>query len=404
MNILFLNTTPNTGGAAIAASRIAKAVEKKGIHTDHLYRPENRISFLRFLWERLIIFTSNGFNREKLFQVSIANTGSDISKLDVVQNADIIHIHWINQGFLSLTDIKKLIALRKPIVWTMHDMWPMTGICHHSWGCKRYQTQCGHCPFLHSNKESDLSTITWKKKQFMKDSKIQLVAVSSWLASLSKESFLTKDLDVKVIPNVIDTTIFTPKNRNEMRDLHSLPNDKKIIVVGAARLNDPIKGFEYLMKAITILSKKRSDIFLILFGGIKHDASFLSKIPIPYKYFGSLNDPSIISQIYSAADVTVVSSHYETFGQTIIEGMACGSPAVSFDNSGQTDIIDHQINGYLAKYKDADDLAAGIEWVIENRKTMHLSEACVKKVKENYTEEIVADKYIELYKSLLQNY
>ena len=238
----------------------------------------------------------------------------------------------------------------------------------------------------------------------MKDSKIQLVAVSSWLASLSKESSLTKDLDVKVIPNVIDTTIFTPKNRNEMRDLHSLPTDKKIIVVGAARLNDPIKGFEYLMKAITILSQKRSDIFLILFGGIKHDASFLSKIPIPYKYFGSLNDPSIISQIYSAADVTVVSSHYETFGQTIIEGMACGSPAVSFDNSGQTDIIDHQINGYLAKYKDADDLAAGIEWVIENRETMHLSEACVKKVKENYTEEIVADKYIELYKSLLQNY
>ena len=159
MNILFLNTSKDTGGAAIAASRISHAIEKKGIQTVFICRKESKINFFRFIWERLVIFISNGFNRGKVFQVSIANTGTDISKLDVVKNADIIHIHWINQGFLSLRDLKKLIALGKPIVWTMHDMWPMTSICHYAWGCNRYEKQCGRCLFLNSLKESDLSSI-----------------------------------------------------------------------------------------------------------------------------------------------------------------------------------------------------------------------------------------------------
>ena len=224
-----------------------------------------------------------------------------------------------------------------------------------------------------------MENVLFNKKRFLADSKIQLVAVSTWLRQQAQDSALTNRLPVEVIPNVIDTSLFVLSDKAEARKSLSLPLDKKIILMGAARINDPIKGFEYLVKG---------------------DDSFLSEIPISYVWMGSLSDPSMIAKLYAAADVTVVASLYETFGQTIIEGMACGCPAVSFDNSGQTDIINHLENGYLAKYKDTDDLATGIKWVIDNRESLRLDEACIRKVHDCYKESIIAKKYIALYQSL----
>lgn len=418
MNILILNTSELTGGAAVAANRLAKALGKSGVEVSMLVRDRktgdewvtalndsfwaSRWNFIRFVWERLIIFICNHFRRKPLFQVSIANTGTDLSDHPLVKAADVIHLHWINQGFLSLADIRKLALIGKPIVWTMHDMWPCTAICHYSFGCERFKKECGECPFLSSSDKKDLSYHVFNKKRFLADSKIQLVAVSTWLRQQAQDSALTNRLPVEVIPNVIDTSLFVPSDKAEARKSLSLPLDKKIILMGAARINDPIKGFEYLVKALSVLKERygEEDYFLVLFGGIKGDDSFLSEIPIPYVWMGSLSDPSMIAKLYAAADVTVVASLYETFGQTIIEGMACGCPAVSFDNSGQTDIINHLENGYLAKYKDTDDLATGIKWVIDNRESLRLDEACIRKVHDCYQESVVAGRYIDLYRSL----
>ena len=418
MNILILNTSELTCGAAVAANRLAKALGKSGVEVSMLVRDRktgdervtalndsfwaSRWNFIRFVWERLIIFICNHFRRKPLFQVSIANTGTDLSDHPLVKAADVIHLHWINQGFLSLADIRKLALIGKPIVWTMHDMWPCTAICHYSFGCERFKKECGECPFLSSSDKKDLSYHVFNKKRFLADSKIQLVAVSTWLRQQAQDSALTNRLPVEVIPNVIDTSLFVPSDKEEARKSLSLPLDKKIILMGAARINDPIKGFEYLVKALSILKERKGeeDYFLVLFGGIKGDDSFLSEIPIPYVCMGSLSDPSMIAKLYAAADVTVVASLYETFGQTIIEGMACGCPAVSFDNSGQTDIINHLENGYLAKYKDTDDLATGIKWVIDNREPLRLDEACIRKVHDCYQESVVAGRYIDLYRSL----
>lgn len=418
MNILILNTSELTGGAAVAANRLAKALGKSGVEVSMLVCDRktgdervtalndsfwaSRWNFIRFVWERLIIFICNHFRRKPLFQVSIANTGTDLSDHPLVKAADVIHLHWINQGFLSLADIRKLALIGKPIVWTMHDMWPCTAICHYSFGCERFKKECGECPFLSSSDKKDLSYHVFNKKRFLADSKIQLVAVSTWLRQQAQDSALTNRLPVEVIPNVIDTSLFVLSDKAEARKSLSLPLDKKIILMGAARINDPIKGFEYLVKALSILKERKGeeDYFLVLFGGIKGDDSFLSEIPISYVWMGSLSDPSMIAKLYAAADVTVVASLYETFGQTIIEGMACGCPAVSFDNSGQTDIINHLENGYLAKYKDTDDLATGIKWVIDNRESLRLDEACIRKVHDCYKESVVAGRYIDLYRSL----
>lgn len=421
MNIVILNTSELTGGAAVAANRLMKALHREGVEVSMLVRNRNSsdervaslnegrfnraINFIRFLFERIVIFLCNHFKRKPLFQVSIANTGIDVSKHPLVRNADVIHLHWINQGLLSLNDIKRLLALGKPIVWTMHDMWPSTAICHHAFGCEKFKDECGACPFLSSTIHKDLSNVIFNRKRFLADSAINIVTVSSWLKRQADESALTRSLPIDVIPNVIDTSIFKPYSKDIARVELSLPSNKRIILMGAARINDPVKGFNYLVDALRILKQRHAsdDYMLLLFGGIKGDSSFLSFIPIDYEWKGSLSDPAEIAKLYAAADVTVVSSLYETFGQTIIEGMACGCPAVTFNNSGQTDIIDHLHNGYLAKYRDAEDLASGIEWVLEKRELLRLSEACVEKVRRCYSEDVVAKQYISLYKSVINN-
>jgi glycosyltransferase involved in cell wall biosynthesis len=419
MKILILNTSERTGGAAVAANRLMQAINKAGHETKMLVRDKQtddpnvvsintsqwktKINFIRFVCERWVIFLHNRFKRNNLFSVSIANTGTDISRHPLVKEADILHLHWINQGFLSLKNIRQLIRSGKPIVWTMHDMWPCTGICHYAWGCMAYMEACGNCSFLQSKKKNDLSFRILKKKQFLSQSNIRIVTVSSWLKDLAEKSVITGKLNISVIPNVIDTSVFSPLDKQTMRSKYSFPQERKIIIMGAAKINDPIKGFKYLQQALRLLNKTRKDIFLVLFGEVKNESAFLSEIPVEYTYLGVLSEPSRIAQLYASADVTVVPSYYETFGQTLIESMACGCPTVSFNNSGQTDIVEHKVNGYLATFQDVNDLAAGIEWVLENTEKLNLSEACVKKVKENYSESVVADKYIALYTNLLNN-
>ncbi len=416
MKVVIINTSERIGGAAIAANRLMHALNNNGIHAKMLVRDKQtddknvitintswtkkKMNYLRFVWERFIIFLNNKFSRKALFQVSIANTGTDINNHPLIKEADIIHLHWINQGFLSLKEINKLTRLGKPLVWTMHDMWPATGICHHSYGCDRYVQSCGCCPFLESQNKHDLSYKVLLKKQSLLGKGTEMVAVSSWLKDLAAKSTLHQRKEILTIPNLLDISVFKPEDKIKCREEFKFPLDKKVLVMGAANLGEPVKGFDFLNQALEHLSQKE-DILLVLFGGIKNDDSFFDKIKVPYVYLGKLDNMDTIAKLYSSADVTVVPSLYETFGQTIIESMACGCPVVSFNNSGQTDIIDHNVNGYLAKYKDTADFSKGIKWIIDNSESLNLKEECIKKVESSFSEQIVTAKYISLYKKLL---
>jgi len=418
MKILILNTSERIGGAAVAANRLMKALNKTGHEARMLVRDKQTddervislnitwrhclINRFRFIWERLMIFFHNRFTKKNLFAVSIANTGNNISKHPLVKEADIIHLHWINQGFLSLKNIRQLTKLNKPIVWTMHDMWPGTGICHHAGICEGFRNKCGYCSFLRKQGEKDLSHHVWKQKRFFCKKNIHFVTVSRWLASKVKQSSLIGQSAVTVIPNVIDTAVFQPGDKLLARKDLGLPYDKKIILMGAAKLNDPIKGFGYLRDALEILTAtdSKENYLLLLFGSIKNAPNFLSNLPIAALYLGTFTQTQDLVKLYQAADVTVAPSLYETFGQTISEAMACGCPAVSFDNSGQTDIIEHQVNGYLATYQSAEDLAAGIRWVLSEADYVSLSGKAVEKVRSYYSEWIVAGEYIDFYEKI----
>lgn len=415
MKIVLVSTYEQKGGAAIACYRLKDALQEKGVDVKLLTayktsddpavispfntgwkRIKNRYNFYK---ERFTIFVKNSFSRKNLFAVSIADSGTDISRLQVIQDADIIHLHWINQGFLSLQNIRQLIKLGKPMIFTMHDMWYCTSICHHACSCDRFMSICRECPYLQHPGAFDLAYNVWLKKQFMRDPGVVFTCVSRWLARRAAESGLMEMNRILVIPNVIDTKVFYPRNRQEARLALRISGENKILVFGAAKLNDENKGFELLKKALEE-SRYCKEIDLFLFGEIKRDNDFLKDMPCRFHYLGVIDNPEVLAGIYSAADVTVMPSHYETFGQTLAESMACGTPTVAFNSSGQTDIIDHLENGYLVTYPFTHDFVEGIDWVL-NHVDQTMREKCVDKVNRCFSSEVVVRQYVDLYREML---
>lgn len=412
MRILIVNTSELTGGAAVAASRLTEALINNGVKAKMMVTEKqscsihvttmgaSRLSMAwNFVFERFVIWVNNLFSRRHLFAVSIANTGTDITKTDEFREADVIHLHWINQGMLSIRSIRRIMDSGKPVVWTMHDAWPCMGICHHPYDCRNYQQGCGNCRFLRRPGAHDLSQRTMQRKlKALEGRKIYFVAVSNWLADIAKQSPITAGQTVSVVPNAISTAKFRPVDREKARQTLGLSADRQVILFGAARIDDPIKGFDYLCDALRLLKGRlmgeSEQLLLILFGGIK-DERVLSKIPIDYRYIGYVKET--LPTLYSAGDVVVSSSLYETFGQTLIEAQACGCVPVSFGNSGQRDIIDHKVSGYLADYKSAPSLADGIRWALE----AHISPADLRRrVVSRFSESVVARSYIRLYETL----
>ena len=415
MNILLLNTSDRTGGAAVAASRLMHALLKQGIRVDMLVRDLTkadehiqtvnktgwikRLNRFRFYWERLVIFLFNRFNKAELFRVSIANTGNDISDNRLVQEADIIHLHWINQGFLSLKNLQKLIQLGKPIVWTMHDMWPCTAICHHARECVAYHSLCQKCFYLKSH-STDLSTSVYRKKRSIyKDANITFVGCSNCLRQKASKSGLLKEKKILNIPNPIDLSKFYPKEKKKCRKQLNLPSDKCLILFGALNVTDSRKGVDYLIHSLSLLNRK-DDVELVVFGQVKQEIKTMFSIPI--HSMGYLLDETKIAMLYSAVDLFVTSSLDENLPNTIMEAMACGTPCVGFRTGGIPEMIDHKRNGYVADYKDAEDLARGIRWVLDYPDKARLSEACVEKVQREYAEEVVVKRYIDLYNELVK--
>ncbi len=415
MKVLIINTSERTGGAAVAASRLAEALTNNGVSARMLVMHKQTKAHSttqaggwlqnqwNFVWERVVIWLCNGLSRSNLWKVSIANTGQDITRLPEFQEADVVHLHWINQGMLSLGSIGKVLQSGKPVVWTMHDMWEATAICHHSYGCERFATECGHCWLLRFPRNNDLSRRTFQRKQRMWDSAapgcLHFVAVSEWLAQRSRQSALIGRFPITVIPNAISLSQFKIIDRTDARTtLHV--TEPYIVAFGAARIDDPIKGFDYLVGALQRLVDSgrfgKDQIRLLLFGTVRQP-ELLGQLPVAYTHMGYIDDEHQLSLIYSAANVTVSSSLYETFGQTLIEAQACGSVPVSFEGSGQADIIDHKVSGYLAERLSAESLADGIAWgLLADIPAQQLRRSVARR----YSESIVAHRYIQLYNSL----
>jgi len=322
--------------------------------------------------------------------------GFNIGKTRGFKEADIIHLHWINNGMLSIPRIGKI---QKPIVWTMRDMWPMTGGCHYSMDCSRYETGCGYCRQLNSQSKYDLSYFLLKKKKAHFSKNMKIVGISHWLSQCAKKSLLFKDFDITTISNNINPDDFYPVEKSIAKDILNLPNNKQIILAGAQNLGDFYKGFNKYIEAIQQLKNKKS-LFLLFFGNL--DEKIFSQSGFEYKSFGFLHDIVSLRLAYCASDVFVAPSLMDAFGKTIAESMSCGTPVVCFNATGPKDIVDHKINGYKSSPYESKDLAAGVDWVLydENRHK-ELSAKAREKAVACFDFEKVAGQYAELYESIV---
>lgn len=409
MKILIVNTSERTGGAAVAANRLMKALNNNGEkakmlvcekQTDTLTvteLPKSPLKRWNFLWERLVVFCHLRFNRQHLFEIDIANAGTDITKLREFKEADIIHLHWINQGMLSLSNISKILRSGKPVVWTMHDIWPATGICHVTLNCRRFTNGCSNCRLLPGNGSShDLAYKIWHKKQTMvMDQNIYYVACSRWLESEAKKSALLNGQKITNVPNCIDTHIYKKNNKQEARQLLGLPADKKLILFASQRVTNENKGMNYLIEACKQLAATDEKPGLVILGG--HAEDIVEQLPLEAYPLGYVNDELRIVDVYNAVDVFVLPSLSENLPNTIMEAMACGVPCVGFKVGGIPEEIDHKKNGYVAEYRNADDLARGISWILSEADYASLSENAIHKVAQNYSQQSVAMKYLDVY-------
>lgn len=417
MRVLIVNTSEREGGAAVAANRLMDALNNNGVKAKMLVRDKETdnitvvglkgglLQRFRFLWERWCVYYHLHFKRDHLFDLDMANTGFDITKLPEFKEADVIHLAWINQGFLSLKDIRKIINSGKAVVWTMHDLWAATGICHFTFGCEAYKGQCHNCFYLPlGGKSADLSTRVFnKKKKVYYNSGIHFVACSKWLGNSARQSSLLTGLQLSVIPNPIDTHVFCPKDKRVARLHSTLPEDKRIILFVSQRVTMERKGMAYFIKAISLLAERypemKENTVIAILGGRADEV--VSQLALPSFPLGYVKNERQLVDIYNSADVFVIPSLDENLPNTIMESMACGVPSVGFKVGGIPEMIDHQKNGYVASYKDADDLAAGIHWVLGEADKEELKRQCVQKVMSCYSQRSVAMKYVEVYNQAL---
>ena len=417
MRVLIVNTNEKTGGAAVAARRLLNALNGNGVKARMLVskKESDNVSVVglksgkshswHFLWERVSIFCRCHFSKKHLFEIDIANSGYDITQLREFKEADVIHLSWINQGMLSLKGIRKILDSGKPVIWTMHDLWPATAICHYARGCTKFHSSCHNCPLLPGGGNgNDISAKVWRKKQRLLDGKtVHFVACSKWLASEARKSALIKEQYVTDIPNPIDSRQYNAGDKVKARKLLELPLDKKIILFVSQKVTDERKGMEFFVEAvekiITDNPDMRDNTVIAILGGNAEEVT--ARLSMPAFSLGYINDASRIVEVYRAADVYVLPSLEDNLPNTIMEAMACGVPCVGFAVGGIPEMIDHKLNGYVASEKDSVDLAAGITFVLEKADHEKLSREAIKKVALCYSQQNVALRYIDLYEHAL---
>ncbi len=443
-NILLLNTFPNYGGASLACQRLADALGKftdLNIKILNLYENPNKSNTSKlskqtdkeidkqagisntfwqknytkwtFMAERLLVRLAVKHKKYR-FAFSPASHGWDISKHAWVQEADVLHIHWINFGFLSLKNLKKLLTLNKPIVWTMHDLWAVTGGCHYAGDCKGFETSCGNCPMLYFSGKKDWSNqiFTVKFKIFY-NKNIHWVGCSEWIAQETQKSSIVKRSihssflpKVSAIPNPIDTDIFLPfsvEKKQEIRKKLNLPADKFLVLFGAMNIQDERKGFAYLVESLAILKEKYADIVphveLLIFGKTPKD---LPNLPFNVHNLGVLQGVNALCEAYNSADVFVLPSLEDNLPNTLMETLACGTPAVVFDTGGIPEMLTHEKSGYIAQYKNAEDLAKGIYFCANHQYYTQIRTEARLEVLAKYTQKRVAGLYEGVYVDIFQ--
>ena len=315
-------------------------------------------------------------------------------------DADVVHLHWVQEEMMSISDIG---AIKKPIVWTLHDMWAFCGAEHYTFD-NRWLTGYSSNNRPKDEDGFDLNQWTWRRKKKYWQKPMHIVATSNWLAECAAQSSLMKTWPVTVAGGCLDTNFWKPIDRNFARELFGIETKGPLVLFGAmGGSTDKRKGFELLLTSLEHLRALVNDIQLLVFG--QQTPVDFQKLDFPIHFAGHLHDDHSLRALYSSADVMVVPSRQEAFGQTASEAQACGTPVVAFNNTGLPDIVKHKRTGYLADAFSTIDLANGIHWALGAQSgSRKLGEAARQHIIDNFASEVVAKKYVSVYESAIAGY
>lgn len=402
MKALLINTYPHGGGAAVAVRRAKEALEGAGIEVRVLYATDFGWRYrASFLTERADVYRTVRFDRQKLFRISTASTGIDLSTHPLVEWADVIHLHWVQQGYLSLRGLRRLFSLEhKRFFWTLHDLWALTGGCHipyiiGSGGstsfCHAFATHCGKCPLLGSRQPMDSTYRVFEEKCTWALERVHVIGVSHAVSALARQSRLFGKGKVSTLPNPIDLSQFST------RDVPPATERKLLFV--AARADDPVKGLD-LCRDMLCRAAKHSPHFqreahLYIVGTVK-DPQALEGFPIRVTQLGTLTQADLIRH-YQEATLLLCTSRFETLGYTMIECMACGVPAVAFDVGGISDIIQPDSgNGALIPPYDTEAMALAVTEWSELHRTV--DPQAIARTVHHFSHEVIGEQLVKLYK------
>lgn len=421
MKVVLINTSDSGGGAAIACKRLMEALTLEGIDVRMLVmtkksqlmqiqafkesKYQKYAALFRFMYERLS-FVLHERDKSVRFAFSPANIGVDISNHPWIQEADIVHIHWINGGFLSLKSLNTLLEKKKNHLFTFHDMWLFTGGCHYASDCKNFETECHHCPFLKNPSKNDLSSKVWNKKaSLFSTKKLNIVCCSEWLAKTAQKSSLLQNANIQNIPNPISLIDFKPKDKTEIRTNLEIPTEDFVLLFGAANINDKRKGFVYLLDALKLLNERdqiSKKITVAIFGKAKDFDT--SQIPFQVVNLGQISSLEKMTEVYAMADLFILPSLEDNLPNTVMESLACGTPVVAFDIGGIPEMVEHEKTGIIVDEISAETLANGILKAIESHDIEKWSSNARHKVEEEYNQQTVAQKYIQVYNNIIETH
>lgn len=422
MNVLHVNTYDTSGGAAVAMYRLHGELRRLGHQSQllvgHQTTPGPDIDYISRQARHFRTMSDKVLDRigillEGKLGVDIwaYRNSWHISQISAFRNADVVNLHNIHGDYFNFRALPEM-GRHKPIVWTLHDMWAMTGHCAYVYDCERWRTGCYACPLLKEPGRKivepppmpiDRTRSIWRaKRDVYQQMQLHIITPSQWLASLVRESILSSAVSVQCIPNGIDLDVFRPMDREIARQVLDLPVDSRIIFFSAHGVMHGRKGFLYFLRALESLQEPRS-IWLLVSGGKVELDEQATRFKV--RQLGSLRDEHLQRLAFTAADVFVFPTLADNQPLVLLEALACGTPVISFDVDGIPEIIRHMETGYLARYKDVNDLSQGIQMLLKNddlRRRMRLR--CRKMAEKEYSLELQARRYVALYEEAVKRH
>ena len=406
MNILFLNTTYICGGAESVTNQILQGMSARGhlvyeIVSYHK-RPESlpdNVSAIYDTKARLVLnrlITHNHGNDSLTIPYSLRKISAFIKDKPI----DVIHLHNAHGNFLGIRDIRKLSMLC-PVVWTVHDFWPLTGHCASPTGCPDlWKEGCSSCPHLDNYpplRQDKAAALLKEKEECFNRSSILYTVPSRWMEQQFRQSVIGRQKCI-CIHNSLDTDLWKPMDKSSLREKYGLPADKHILAFVAADPQKKSKGMDLLLGALEKLPSPED--YLLLIAGREGGLEKIRQCGFAARHFGYISDQEKMNEFYAMADLLVNPSLYETFGLVNIEAMSCGTPVIAFSICAMEEIIAD--TGWCVRSIDSQSLAQAIEKAFSSADILkEKSLASRERAVLHFSEEQMLDAFETAYKNAM---